>query len=155
MSLTYTQGDPLRTPLPALAFDTNALGRVEVTPLHTALLDRYPAAFASFGKAARSGRLKAGQIWLWRESTPHLCFLIVRESPVGSTRVRYVDSAALTLARDYRLYGLSSLAIAPLGTTAEWPSLREVLARWLGPSSLPVRVYERSLPAADNAKITL
>lgn len=146
MTVTYVQGDPLLTPIPALAFDFNARGRAEVTPLHTALLDRYPAAFASFGKAARAGRLKAGQVWLWRESLPHLCFLIVRESPVGSTRVRYVDSAALTLARDYRLYGLSSLAVAPLGTAAEWPALRDVLARRLGPSSLPVTIYERDLP---------
>ena len=138
MSITYRQGDPLLT----LAFDTNARGRADVTPLYTALLDRYPAAFASFGKAARAGRLNAGQIWLWRESTPHLCFLIVRESPVGSPRLRYLESAALTLARDYRLYGLSSLAIAPLGPSAEWPALREVLARWLGPSVLPVTIYE-------------
>lgn len=146
MSLTVARGDPLLTPLQALAFDFNALGRAEVTSLHTALLDRYPAAFATFGKEARANRLKTGQVWLWRESRPWLCFLIVRESSVGSTRLRYVEAAALMLARDYRLLGLTSLAIAPLSTAAEWPALREVLEQRLGSSALPVTIYERYLP---------
>ncbi len=145
MSLPFAQGDPLLTSLQTLAFDTNLRGRAEVTPLHTALLDRYPAAFATFGKDARADRLKPGQVWIWRESHPWLCFLIVRESPVGSTRLRYVEAAALTLARDYRLYGLTSLAIAPLGTAAEWPALRAVLELQFGRSVLPVTIYERDL----------
>jgi hypothetical protein len=143
MSIISLRGDPLMTSAQALAFDTNVLGRAEVAPLHTALLDRFPAAFATFGKEARAQRVKAGQVWIWRESRPWLCFLIARDSPVGATRARNVDSAALLLARDYRLLGLTSLAVVPLGTAAEWPALREVLTRRLGASALPVTIYER------------
>src|SRR5688572_5602376 len=118
--ITYVSGDPLLTDAQTLAFGYNARGRPEVTPLHTVLLDKFPPAFASFARQCRAGRVKPGQFWLWTESQPRLLFLAVRESPVGMTRIRYVESVALTLARDYPLYNLTSLALIPPGTPHEW-----------------------------------
>src|SRR5215213_4952201 len=139
--ITYTSGDPLLTQAQTLAFGYNAKGRSEMTPLATALLYQNPAAFATFGKQCRNERLKPGQMWAWRESRPYLLFLVVRESSVGMTRLRFVEAVAMTLARDYKLYGINSLAIAPLGTDGEWPMLKDVLHRWLSPSKLSVVVY--------------
>ena len=141
--LTYVTGDPLLTHAQTLAFAHNARGRTEVDPLHTALLDHYPAAFASFHKLCRHERIKPGEFWIWRDSSPHLMVIVARETPVGMTRARFVESAVLTIARDYRLHGLTSLAIAPLGTAAEWPLLRQVLDQWLARIPLPVTVYEQ------------
>lgn len=142
MPLTYLSGDPLLTNAQTLAFGHNAKGRTEVGVLETHLFDLYPAAFATYRKQCRSGRIKAGGLWLWRESQPHLAFMIVRESSVGTTRLRFVESVLMTIARDHRLYGLSSLAIAPLVDRETWPSLKPVVDYWLGASPLPVMVYE-------------
>jgi hypothetical protein len=141
MPLTFMTGDPLQTDAQVLAFGYNARGKHEVDPLHTTLQYRYPAAFAVFGKQARGGRISAGQLWIWRESAPYLGFMVVRESSVGATRVRYVQAAALTLARDYALEGIRSVAIAGLCSAAEFPSVAEVLRSWLAGSKLDVRVY--------------
>ncbi|MBI5668164.1 MAG: hypothetical protein HZC41_09170 [Chloroflexi bacterium] len=142
MPLTFVSGDPLQTAAQTLAFGHNARARVEVDPLQMRLLDIYPAAFASFRKQCQHGRIRPGAFWTWRESQPHLLFLVIRETAQGATRLRYIESALMTLARDYRLYGIDSLAIAPVGSAAEWPLLKPVLVHWLAACPLPVEVYE-------------
>lgn len=146
MPLTYIAGDPLLTKMQTLAFGTNAQGRTEVTPLADELHRLFPAAFATYRKQARAGRVQPGELWVWRESAPRLAFMVVRASAVGATRPRYVDAAALRLARDHRLEGITSVAIAPLGRDEEGPSIREALEMLLPLADLPVVAYTRYLP---------
>lgn len=143
MPITYVNEDPLGTTAQTLAFGFNARGRVEVNAFETRLYDLYPTAFAAYRKQCNSSRLKPGMVWLWSESQPRLLFMVVRESQVGMTRLRFVEQTVMTLARDYPLYGLTSLALAPLGSPQEWPALRPVVDYWLGLSGLPVTVYEQ------------
>lgn len=143
MPITYVAGDPRLTQQQFLGFGCNAAGRTETTPLATALLLSYPAAFASYGKQCRQGRIKPGTIWFWFETKPALAFLVVRASPVGATRLRYVEAAVMALARDYRAANIRSVALAPLGADYEADAVREVVERWLRPSALPVIAYTR------------
>jgi hypothetical protein len=149
MPITYVSGDPLLTHAQALAFGHNAKGRSELGALETLLLNRYPAAFATYGKNCRSGRIKPGSFWTWHESRPHLTFMVIRETSVGATRVRFVESAIMTLARDYRLHNLKSLAIAPLANHLEWTALKPVVDYWLRTCPLPVVVYERYVAGVE------
>jgi hypothetical protein len=146
MPVTFVSGDPLLTRAQVLAFGYNASGRTETGLLEMALLNRYPAAFASYGKYCRAGRIKTGTLWLWRETKPTLGFMILRETAVGATRLRYVEAVAMTLARDYKLDNMGSVAIALPGSPLEAPSLKEILVHWLEKSSLPVVIYEHYLP---------
>lgn len=152
MPIQFVTGDPTLTQAQALAFDHNAKGRTELGVLHTHLQRQYPAAFATFTRRARAGRITPGQHWIWRESRPLLAFLVVRESSVGATRLRYVQQVALTLARDYRLENITSLAVAPLGRPEEWPEIRKVLETWFGRAKFPVLVYESYEPGVQAAE---
>jgi hypothetical protein len=148
MPLTYLSGDPLLTRQQILAFGSNAAGRTETTPLAAALFNRYPAAFASYGKLCHQGKIQAGMTWYWYESKPALAFMVVRETPVGATRLRQVDAVIMALARDYRTENIRSVAIAPLGANHENEAIREVLDRWLSKTSLPVTAYTGYQPGA-------
>jgi len=146
MSLTYVSGDPLLTQQQMLAFGSNAAGRTETTPLVTALLTHYPAAFARYGKLCHQGRIQAGMTWFWYESKPALAFMVVRETPVGATRLRQVDAVMMALARDYRSQNIRSVALAPLGADHENAAISEVIERWLSKVSLPVIAYTEYEP---------
>ena len=146
MTITLVSGDPLLTRAQALAFGHNARGRIEVGTMETQLYTRYPTAFAAYRRKCQSNRIKAGAYWAWMQGTPQLYFIVARETPVGATRTRYVQNAMMTLARDYRLLGLTSLAIAPLGDAIEWREIIPIVTHWLNMISLPVIVYEQFLP---------
>jgi hypothetical protein len=155
MPITYVSGDPLLTRAQTLAFGHNAKGRSELGTLETVLLNHYPPAFATYGKNCRSGRVKPGTFWTWRESKPFLMFLVVRETSVGATRLRFVEGAIMMLARDYRLHNLTSVAIAPLANELEWKALKPVVDYWLRACPLPVTIYERyqkGVAAEDDEK---
>lgn len=152
MPVRLVRGDPLLTTAQTLAFGHNARGRTEQSAIVTTLMQRYPAAFSQQRKQARSGKLRPGDIYIYRDSTPALAFLIVRLSAAGATRYRHVQAAALVLARDYRYHMLESVAIAPLGTHEEWPMLISVLRELLEPSPLHVTIYERYLPGVNGER---
>ena len=149
MTLAFVSGDPMLTRAQTLAFGCHLKGRTEVGTLETQLLVRYPAAFSTYNKMCKSGRASAGTCWFWQESQPTLAFMIVRESAVSATRLRYVQAVSLALARDYQLLGIRSLAIAPLGRKTEWPEIKLILETWFTESLLPVVTYAEYQPGVQ------
>lgn len=143
MPITFTEDSFLQTNAQTRAFGHNAHGKTETGTLETQLMFQYPTAFASYRRQVKAGKYKAGDIWLWQEGTTPLIFLIVRESAVGATRLRYVQQIVMTLARDYRLLGIRELALAPLGDAYERPEIEQLLTGWFAPSALSVLAYRR------------
>lgn len=148
MPITYVTGDPLLTDAPVLAFGHNARGRTELGACETALMQQYPAAFAVYQRRCKQNKQRAGTCWLWTQAQPQLLFLTIRETAVGATRLRFVQAALLALARDYRLYGISGLAIAPLGSAYEQPDILPLVGLALAASALPVTVYTAYQPGS-------
>ena len=141
MPLIIVDGDPLLTRCSTLGIGHNAKGRTENTPFTMAVMRRYPAAFSTYTRQAKKDRQQVGTLFSWNETTPRLLFMTVRASSVGATRLRYVQQIALTIARDYRLYQLDNLAIAPLGDKQEQPEILRLLETWFDKSKLPVIAY--------------
>ncbi|MCU0498508.1 MAG: hypothetical protein MUF87_14250 [Anaerolineae bacterium] len=146
MPIRYVIGDPLLTDLQTLAFGHNARARTELGTIETRLLQRYPAPFAAYQKSGRADRIKAGSIWTWRESRPQLLFMVVRDSSVGATRLRYVQNILLKIARDYRLENIQSLAITRMGNDFEWREIKTLIDLWLRRCPIPIAVYETYQP---------
>lgn len=146
MPLTYVQGDPLLTSASHLALAHNAKGRLEPDAFATAALRRHPVAFSTYRRKSRQGQHSAGDIFLWMEASPALLFLVVRPSSVSSIRLRTVQQCLLTLIRDYHLYGISSLALAPFGTPAEQAEIHLLYDQWLATSPLQVAIYDGYVP---------
>lgn len=146
MPLVHVSGDPLLTTAQVLLIGHNQQGRTEMNDLTLRLSYHAPAAFAAYQKLCRQDRLSTGDLWLWRESRPVLMFGVVRASAVGATRLRYVQAVVMRFAREYRLEGITSLAVAPLGTALEQPDILPILTQWLARLTLPVQVYDTVVP---------
>jgi hypothetical protein len=142
MSLTFVTGDPLLTKAAVLAIGHNAKGRIEMDEFAMTMMREYPAAFSTYTRQARKGRQKGGDLYIWSEAKPRLLFATVRDSSVGATRLRYVQKVLITIARDYTLYNMPSLAIAPLGNHYERSEIEALYHTWLKHTALPVVVYQ-------------
>lgn len=146
MPYELVSGDPLLTRAAVLAVGHNARGRTENTPLAMRLMRAYPAAFSTYQRRARQGRQPAGDLYLWSQSNPSLLFVTVRNSSVSATRLRHVQQVFVQIARDHRLYNLSSLAIAPLGRPQEQRDILRMAAPWLRNIKIPVLIYTDDQP---------
>jgi len=146
MTIQLVSGDPLLTSAEVMAFGHNRRGKLEVRPLQSELMRDFPAAFSSYRRQCKREKIKSGDYWIWREPTPALMFMVVRETPYGATRLRYVQHIAMSLARDYWRENLTSIAIARLGDPTEWDEIKLLLNMWLEKSSLHVIVYDEILP---------
>lgn len=142
MALAFVTGDPLLTQCTMLGFGHNQRANTEVTPLFMRLMRDYAPAFSDYEQACRKQRQKSGQLHIWRQSTPELLFMTVRDSNVGATRLRYVQACLLVIARDYRLHNIESLAIAPLGDAHEQADILPLFRMWLNDINIPVVIYE-------------
>lgn len=142
MPVQYVSGDPLLTDCQTLAIGHNRIGRTEIDPLSTRLRQRFPVAYASYERRCKQNRQVSGDVYLWTQSSPQLLFLTVRDSGVGATRLRHVQSCLMNIARDYRLYNIASLAIAPIANQHEWADIKALFTTWLAKSELVVSVYE-------------
>jgi hypothetical protein len=149
MPLTFVTGDPLLTRAHFLAFGHNAGGRTETGTFEMALMHRYPAPFSTYQRRCRQGKHKTGTCWLWYDSQPGLIFLTVRESSVGATRLRYVQSVLMDIARDYALHGIRSLAVMLPGSAFERGEIHLLFDTWLSNISLRVVVYTDYLPGVQ------
>lgn len=142
MPLKFVTGDPTLTHCQTLAIGHNRVGRIENTDLSNHLMQKFSVAYASYTRQCKNGKQSSGELFLWRESQPQLLFLTVRDSSVGATRLRHVQQCLLTLARDFSLHHISSLAIAPLGESDNWNDIRAMLVSYFEGRQLPVVVYE-------------
>ncbi len=141
MGITFVKdSDIFSTQAQTIAVGVNAAGRSEVSTLFTALADRYPVFISDYRKRGRAGKLKPGDIWLWREGQPWILAMVVRDTPQGATRPRYVEAACLKLAREWTREGLKSLALLRLAEGPDWPPVREIVEQYLG--HMPVTIYE-------------
>ena len=147
MPLRYVTGDPTLTGAQTLAIGHNARGQIEMNPVTVALRQRNPVAFSTYEQRCRKEQIQAGDYFIWRDSQPRLMFMAVRESAPGTTRLRHVQSVALSVARDFRLEGIKSLAIAPLFSSDNdqlaWREIKKVLEQWFSSSTLTVVVYDQ------------
>ena len=143
MPLFTVSGDPLLTDCQVLAFGYNARGQSESRDEHIRLYQTYPAMFSVFKRQTRKGKINSGTVWQWSETTPRFALWIIRESPYGATRIRYVQSIVMSFVRDYQLHDIQSLALIRPGTQIEYEEFQPILEQWLDPLPIPIMLYEK------------
>jgi hypothetical protein len=142
MPLEFVQGDPLLSNCDTLAISYNARGRSELDDFSMRMTREFPVPFSAYLRRCRQEKQKGGDLFFWLESKPRLLIMTVRDSNVGATRLRHVQKCLMTISRDFALYGIKSLAIAPMGNQYEAPEIRPLYEQWFRKCKLPVLVYE-------------
>jgi len=142
MPILTVTGDPLLTRCQVLAFGYNTRGQSESRDEQIRLYQTFPAMFSVFKRQARKGKVKSGDIWRWNETTPNFHLWLIRESPFGATRIRYVQSIVINFVRDYQRYDIHSLALIRPGNIIEYEEFKPILYQWLDPLPIPIVIYE-------------
>lgn len=149
MPVQFVTGDLFLTRAQTIGVGVAATGRLGTSDVGAAFGDRYPVFVGECLRRGRARTLTPGTVWIWREARPWLAALIVRETPQGATRLRYVESALLAIVRQWEDEQLHSLALLRLGDAGEWPQVRLLLEHTLAGFAARIIVYEDHQPGVD------
>lgn len=141
MSIEVVRGDIFAACAQTIAFGLNAAGRLPVAPVYTQLHDRHPVFVSEYRRQARAGQLSPGTLWVWRDGTPWLAALILRETPQGSARPRFAEAALMALYQQGQRAGLRSVALLPGVDALEWPAFEALARQWAPLIGLPLVIY--------------
>jgi hypothetical protein len=152
MTVRFVQHHVFDIDTPAIAIGLNSSGQLGASPWETTLRDRHPVFVSDYRKRGRAGLLTPGEVWVWRTSHPWLIGLIIRETPQGIARPRYIERALQNLQQNWEREGLTRLVIAPLADGPEWVAVRPLFEQYLQTIPLDVTVctYPPTTDSADN-----
>jgi hypothetical protein len=136
------KADLRKTSMMAILLGLNTRGQTDVTPLETDLRDQFPVFFSEYRRQTRSSRLQPGALWYFRESQPILIGAMLKDAPSSPARLRHLEQALVSFRQEYQREGITSLAIAPLGSELEWPALYALLEEYLRPLPIAIEIYE-------------
>ncbi len=147
LSLTLVRGDIFLTRCQTIVLGLSANGQLDASEFHRALNDRYPVFVSDYRRRARADALIPGAIWIWSEARPWICAAILRETPHGTLRLRFVESVMLKLVQAWSTERLGSLALMRFDDGIDWSAARTIVDTFVTAAALPVIVYEDYLPS--------
>lgn len=151
MSIEVVRGDIFAARTQTVAFGLSAAGRLPVAPVYTHLHDRHPVFVSEYRRRARAGQLPPGALWVWRDGTPWIAALILRETPQGSARPRFAEAALMALYQQSQREGLRSVALLPGVDALEWPAFEALARQWAPLIGLPLMIYREYGSGTVNA----
>src|ERR1041384_2765341 len=116
------KADIRKTNMMALMLGLNTRGQTDVTSLETDLRDQFPVFYSEYRRQTRNERLQPGDLWYFRESQPMLIGAMVKGAPSSPARLRHLEQVLVSIRQEYQREGITSIAIAPLGSELEWPA---------------------------------
>lgn len=143
MTICYSQGDLFAATAQTLAHGVNAAGRIG-SGFGDELRLRFPDMYKEYRARCHRRELRPGGAFLWKCSEPWILNLVTQEGTRG-LRLEWVRASLVWLATHFREEGIVSVAMPRPGFDPDvlaWEEVRAVIEEVLGPSGLPVAIYE-------------
>jgi O-acetyl-ADP-ribose deacetylase (regulator of RNase III) len=143
------RGDLLWADAEALVNTVNTVG-VMGKGLALQFRQAYPAMFRAYREACDIGQIKTGSMWVWstgRSANPRLIVNFpTKRHWRAPSRMEYIETGLIDLARVIRQHAITSIAVPPLGVGLgglPWPPVRHAITRALGSvAGVRVLLYE-------------
>lgn len=150
--IRYTKGDLLSSKAQALVNTVNTVGVMgKGIALH--FKEMFPYNFSVYEDACKKGELAPGKMLVVKDSNLALGERLVINFPTKvhwrqPSRYEYIEEGLKDLVRVIEEYGITSIAVPPLGCGnggLDWPVVRGMIERAFAPlADLDVSVYEPS-----------
>lgn len=150
--ISYTKGDLLSSKAQALVNTVNTVGVMgKGIALH--FKEAFPSNFSVYAGACKRGELVPGKMLVVKDSNLALGERIIINFPTkvhwrNPSRYEYIEEGLKDLVRVIREYGITSIAIPPLGCGnggLDWAVVKEMIEKALAPlKDIDITVYEPS-----------
>ncbi len=114
---------------------------------------RYPDMFADYEQQCKAGRVRIGELSIWKRSSPWIVNFPTKTDWQLPSKYEYVEAGLRHFATFYREQGIRSVAFPPLGASLgglDWERVKALMWKWLEPlPDLSVEVVRFDDTAAD------
>lgn len=142
--ITYTRGDLFESSAQTLVNSVNCVG-VMGKGIAKTFRDRFPEMFREYKNACARGEMRSGVLYLYRDLRTNVLCFPTKDNWKGPSKYEFIEAGLETLRANYERWGITSLAIPPLGCGLgglDWQEVRELIERHLGDLPIPIEVYE-------------
>jgi O-acetyl-ADP-ribose deacetylase (regulator of RNase III) len=155
MPITFRTGDLLTSDAQALINTVNCVG-VMGKGLALEFRKRYPLMFEDYVERCKAGRVRTGEPYLYRDTLipPWIINFPTKQHWRGKSKMEYIDSGLRYLVPHLGEWGVSSVAVPPLGCGhggLRWTDVRPRVEAAFDQTMIEVTVYE---PPARRSAIT-
>lgn len=137
------EGDLLKSRMHALVNTVNTVG-IMGKGVALAFKKRYPDMFADYAQRCARGEVKLGQPYPYAEADHIVVNFPTKEHWRAVSRISDVEAGLEALEKNYKAWGIQSIAVPPLGCgngQLEWRLVAPVLVRYLARLDIPVELY--------------
>jgi len=107
--------------------------------------ERWPHMFKAYQAACRSGDVRIGRPFLWREGSRPILNVPTKEHWREPSRYEFVEAGLKAIRDNAREWGLTSMALPALGCGLgglEWEKVRLLIVEYLGDLPIDIEVFE-------------
>ena len=142
--IRFTTGDLFASGAQTLTNTVNCVG-VMGKGVALEFRRRFPAMYEDYRRRAKAGLVLPGRPYLYKESDPWILNFPTKRHWREGSRLADIEAGLRFLREHHREWGISSLALPPLGCGLgglEWSQVKPLIERYLGDLEIEVTVFE-------------
>lgn len=106
---------------------------------------RYPEMFQDYAQKCQKEEVRAGRPYLYKQSTPWILNFPTKIHWKYSSKLEWIEAGLFYLRDHYQEWGITSLALAPLGCglgKLNWNQVKGLILIYLDKTMMEIEVYE-------------
>ncbi|MBF0553615.1 MAG: macro domain-containing protein [Nitrospirae bacterium] len=151
--INFMMGDIFKSEAQTLVATVNCAG-VMGKGLAKEFKQRFPEMFKEYAKACKRGELRKGTLFFYDYLHRKILCFPTKDNWKNSSKYEFIEEGLIALRDNYSTWGISSIAIPPLGSGLgglRWDRVRRLIQKYLGDIPINIEVYE---PLQNNDRIS-
>ncbi len=150
--IKFVQGDIFKSKMQTLVATVNCVG-IMGKGLAKEFKLRYPDMYKEYAKACKRGELQKGKLFLYRDLQNSILCFPTKDNWKGPSKYEFIEEGLKTLVDKHQEWGITSIAIPPLGSGLgglDWTKVKALILKFLSDLPIEFEIYE---PLAEGDRI--
>src|SRR3989338_8817293 len=142
--IKFIQGDIFESKSQTLVATVNCVG-VMGKGLAKEFKERFPEMFKEYARVCKRGELQQGKLFVYDELEKKVVCFPTKDNWKGPSKYEFIEAGLKTLHENYKAWGITSIAIPPLGSGLgglDWKKVKELIIRYLQDLPVDIEIYE-------------
>ncbi len=142
--LTFTHGDIFKSKAQTLVATVNCVG-IMGKGIAKEFRQRFPNMYKAYFKACKRGELQSGRLFYYKDLVSSILCFPTKDNWKGPSKYEFIEAGLKAIVENYQKWGITSLALPPLGCGLgglDWNKVKPLILKYLSEILIEIEVYE-------------